>query len=67
MVEETETNGETVAREMIQLLNRLWPNFDGSLLKLFLSDSVSYMLKCGRILKREVNKDLLHLTWDAIQ
>ena len=46
----------------IKITYRIWPNFDASLLILFLSDSVSYMLKCGRILKQEVNKDLLHLT-----
>ena len=56
------TNAETVARAMMAILNKLWPNFDTSLVKLLMSDGVSYMLKCGKILKRELNKDLLHLT-----
>ena len=55
------TNGETVAQAMIAILNKLFPEFDPSRLRLLLSDSVSYMLKVGKILKRELNADMLHL------
>ena len=57
-----QANADTVAQAMSAVLYRFWPDFDPSRLRLLLSDAVSYMIKCGKIMKRELNPDLLHLT-----
>ena len=57
-----QANAQTVAQAMNAILHKFWPDFDPSRLRLLLSDAVSYMIKCGKIMKREINPDLLHLT-----
>ena len=57
-----QANAETVAQAINAILHKFWPDFDPSHLWLLLSDAVSYMLKCGKIMKREINPYLLHLT-----
>ena len=57
-----QANAETVAQAMNAILNKFWPGFEPSRLRLLLSDAVSYMIKCGKIMKRETYPELLHLT-----
>ena len=55
-------NVQSVAQARIAVLCKFWQQYDSSLLQVLMSDTVSYRLSCGKILKNQVKKDLPHLT-----
>lgn len=54
-------DSSTMARFINDSLRMLWPNFDSSLLKVFVSDAAPYMVKCGKDLK-VFYPDMNHIT-----
>ena len=44
-------NVQSVAQARIAVLCKFWQHYDSSLLQVLMSDTVSYRLSCGKILK----------------